>query len=145
MEGTNKNKKNVWKVIVGVAALVALIAAFLWVYTMYKEKPVEGTKSIVIEVVNKEGETTEYPLQTDAQFLLEAMREAEALGFSFVGKEDVYGVVVSEVNGETADFNVDNAYWSFNVNGEYCNYGISEQPVEDGDRFSIVYTVYAAE
>jgi hypothetical protein len=35
---------------------------------------------------------------------------------------------------------LDGAYWSFNVNGEYCNYGVSEQPVEDGDAFEIVYT-----
>ena len=26
------------------------------------------------------------------------------------------------------------------LNGEYCNYGISEQPVNDGDTFSIIYT-----
>ena len=29
----------------------------------------------------------------------------------------------------------------FYVNDEYCNYGVSEQPVEDGDKFSIVYTL----
>ena len=48
--------------------------------------------------------------------------------------------MINTVNGETADFNTDGAYWSFYVNGEYCNYGISEQPVEDGDAFQIIYT-----
>ena len=47
---------------------------------------------------------------------------------------------VKVVNGETADFNVDSAYWSVLVNGEYGNYGISQQPVHDGDVFTIAYT-----
>ena len=29
---------------------------------------------------------------------------------------------------------------SFTVNGEYGNYGVSEQPVYDGDVFTIAYT-----
>ena len=36
-------------------------------------------------------------------------------------------------------------YWSFYVNDEYCNYGIDSQPVHDGDKFRIEYTVSATE
>ena len=50
------------------------------------------------------------------------------------------GCMVTEVNGETAIYEENGAYWGFFVNGEYCNYGISDQPVNDGDAFSIVYT-----
>ena len=49
--------------------------------------------------------------------------------------------MVDTVNGEKAVFEKDGAYWGFSVNGEYCNYGISEQPVADGDAFEIAYTV----
>ena len=49
-------------------------------------------------------------------------------------------MMVDTVNGVRADYEADGAYWSFCVNGEYCNYGIDTQPVEDGDVFSIVYT-----
>lgn len=52
-----------------------------------------------------------------------------------------YGLAVNAVNGEVASFEENAAYWGFFVNGEYCNYGISEQPVNDGDAFQIVYTV----
>ena len=48
--------------------------------------------------------------------------------------------MVTEVNGETAIYEENGAYWAFFVNGEYCNYGISDQPVNDGDAFRIVYT-----
>ena len=103
------------------------------------EKPVAGSKEIVIEVVDNNQETTTYELKTDAEYLEQAMNEAEGLTFS--GTEGTYGLMIDTVNGVVADYNVDGAYWSFYVNGEYCNYGISEQPVEDGDAFQIVYTL----
>jgi len=64
----------------------------------------------------------------------------EAEGLTYSGTEGAYGLMIDTVNGETADYSVDASYWSFNVNGEYCNYGIDQQPVNDGDAFSIVYT-----
>lgn len=49
-------------------------------------------------------------------------------------------MMVETVNGVTADWNVDQSYWAFYVNGEYCNYGIEEQPVANNDTFQIVYS-----
>ena len=68
-----------------------------------------------------------------------AMEEAE--GLTFEGTESQYGLMVEVVNGEKVDFNVDKSYWGFYVNGDYCNYGIDTQPVEDGDAFKIEYTI----
>ncbi len=48
------------------------------------------------------------------------------------------------VNGLTADFTTGNAYWAIYVNGEYGSYGLSQQPVTDGDTYAIVYETYAA-
>ena len=97
-----------------------------------------GSKDITIEVVNKAAESTVYELSTDAEFLRQAMDEAE--GLTYDGTESEYGLMISTINGEVADFNVDGGYWSFYVNDEYCNYGIDTQPVMDGDAFAIVYT-----
>ena len=74
---------------------------------------------------------TTYELKTDAKYLKEAMDEAEGLEYS--GTEGQYGLMIDTVNGVRADYTLDGAYWSFYVNDEYCNYGISEQPIEDGD------------
>ena len=142
---TEGNKKKFsWKGIVGVVAFVVLIVAFAFCYNTFREKPVEGSKSIVIDVVNKAGDTAEYFLHTDAHYLQQAMDEAAEYGLTYVGDEGPYGLSVPEVNGEVADYNVDQSYWAFYVNDEYCNYGISTQPVEDGDTFSIVYTINSA-
>ena len=120
------------------AAFALLIAALAFVYTAFREKAVAGSKQIDIYVLNSAGEETLYRLKTDAEYLLGAMEEAE--GLTFEGTEGPYGMMITEVNGERAVYDENGAYWGFSVNGEYCNYGVSEQPVEDGDAFVIAYT-----
>ena len=127
------------KKIIGIVVVIVLIIALGALYFVFREKPVEGSKSITIEVINSKSESVVYELKTDAEFLRQAMEEAD--GLTFNGSESEYGLMVNEVNGEIADFSVNGAYWSFNVNGTYCNYGIDTQPVLDGDAFSIVYTL----
>ena len=126
------------KKLAGIAAIVVLIVGMLFVYNNFKEKPVEGSKAITIEVVNSAQESKRYELKTDVEYLAEAMEEVEEL--ELVTVDGPYGLVIEEVNGERAVYEEDNAYWSIMVNGEYGNYGISEQPVEDGDAFQLVYT-----
>lgn len=130
-----KNKK---KIIIGLVALVAVVVAFIAIYFIFREKPVEGSKEIVIKVVDSDEKVTTYELKTDAKYLKEAMDEAEGLTYS--GTEGDFGMMVDTVNGVRADYTLDGAYWSFLINDEYCNYGISEQLIEDGDVCSIVYT-----
>lgn len=131
-----KNAKN--KQILGVGIFVVLIAILALVFFNFREKPVAGSKEISIEVIDKEGESTTYELKTDAEYLQQAMDEAD--GLTYGGAETQYGFTVDTINGERADYTLDKAYWGFFVNDEYCNYGISSQPVNDGDAFQIVYT-----
>lgn len=132
-------------VVLGLIALLGLVAAFAVTYSMFREKPeaTEGAKSVTIEVVNKAQKTTRYEVNTDAGYLRQAMEEAGAKGLTFSGTESQYGMMVDTVNGEKTDYNVDGSYWAFYVNGEYCNYGIDTQPVDNGDVFSIRYTASA--
>lgn len=129
-------KKSV-KIILGVTGVVVLIAALVAVWMIFGAKPQTGAKEITIEVINSADESTLYELNTDAEYLRQAMDEAE--GLSYDGTESEYGIMINTVNGEVADYNVNGAYWSFYVNGEYCTYGIDTQPVADGDAFVIEY------
>lgn len=138
MKETKKLNK---KVILGLVALVAVLAILLGVYFTFGAKPVAGAKAITIEVVDNKQQTMVYKVQTDAEFLREAMNEAE--GLTFGGTESEYGLMLNTVNDITADYNVDGAYWSVMVNGEYGNYGIDTQPIEDGGTYQLVYTVWA--
>jgi len=133
---TEKKKLNK-KALIGVIIMVAVIAMMAVMFMTFRAKPVQGSKEIVIEVVDNAQKTTTYELKTDAEYLEQAMNEAEGLTYS--GTEGPYGLMIDTVNGVVADYSVDGGYWSFYVNGEYCNYGISEQPVLDGDVFTIKY------
>lgn len=133
----SKNKKTLLAVIV----FVVVVALLGGIYYFTKPATSEGEKQVNILVVSKNGDETSYEVQTDAEYLLGAMEDAEELGLTFEGDDGDYGLMVTTVNGETAIYAEDGAYWSFYVNGEYCEYGVSEQPVADGDEFEIQYTL----
>lgn len=135
-----EKKTNTKKIVAGVLALVVLIAVCAFAYVKFKPQAVEGAKTVMIEVVDDEGISAVYEVHTDAEYLLQVMEEAD--GLTFDGEEGDYGFTVYTVNDVTADFNTDGAYWSFYLNGEYCNYGVSEQTVNDGDEFAIKYEVF---
>ena len=127
------------KKFLAMALVAVLVAALALVYIAYSEKTVEGMKNVTIKVVMADETSTVYEVDTDGEYLIDAMNEAD--GLTFEGEEGIYGLSISTVNGVRADYTLDGAYWGFYVNGEYCNYGVSEQPIEDGDSFTIVYTM----
>lgn len=126
------------KILIAVGAFLATVAILVGIFIIFREKPVEGSKEITIEVINSKEKSKVYEIKTDAEYLRQAMDEAK--GLTYDGEDSQYGFAVYTVNGETADFSVDQSYWAFYVNGEYCSYGIDTQPVEDGDEFQIIYT-----
>lgn len=125
---------------IGIIVLDILIVVCVFAYVKFKPRTVEGAKTIMIQVIDDQNESTEYEVHTDAEYLLQAMEDVD--GLTFDGEEGDYGFTVYTVNDVTADFNTDGAYWSFYLNDEYCNYGVSEQPVNDGDEFMIRYEVF---
>ena len=126
------------KKILGLFAILVLICGFVFAYTTFKPETATGSKNITITVVNSKKEEKVYNHKTDALYLKEAMDEIDDLTYS--GTDGQYGLMVEIINGESAVYDKDKAYWSFYVNKEYCNYGIAEQPVNDNDAFEIVYT-----
>ncbi len=134
-------KDNKKPVIIGVVVLVALIAVFGIVFLVNKPAVSKGSKNIVVEVTGSAGDTKEYKLSTDEEYLKQALDElaANGSGFSYSGSEGDYGLMVDYVNEERADYTLDGAYWALYVNGEYGQYGADSQPVTDGDTYTWVY------
>lgn len=120
------------------AALIIAAAIFCGIYLVMRPGTAGGTKEITIEVVDKEQDSVLYRVKTDADYLRGALEETE--GLTVEGTESGYGLMVETVNGLTADFDADGAYWAFYVDGAYCNYGVDEQPLKDGQAYRIVYT-----
>lgn len=126
------------KKFLGIGAILLLAACMIFAYLTFAEQAVEGHKFVTIEVVDDAERTTTYEVHTDALYLQQAMEQTQGLSFAYA--DGAYGASVHTVNGVRADYTLDKAYWGFFVNGEYCSYGITQQPVEDGDIFRIVYT-----
>ncbi len=129
-----KEKSSKKGVMIGAAVLIVAVAAAALIYAFLGPKAQAGSKNVTIEVINSAGEQKSYSVVTDAQYLKEAMDDAEGLTYTVDS-----GNMVISVNGETADYAADHAYWAFYVQGEYCSYGITQQPVADGDVFTIEY------
>lgn len=122
-----------------IAALAATAVVILLVIlaVIFQPKPQSGDKSITVTITDDNGVDAVYEHNTDAEYLLEAVREIE--GLELQGEEGEYGFYINAVNGITADYSIDQSYWAIYVNGEYGSYGIESQPIADGDAFSIVY------
>ncbi|MDD4525826.1 MAG: DUF4430 domain-containing protein [Lachnospiraceae bacterium] len=128
------------RVLSGIALMAAMIALFALVYSKFGPKSDEGSKTYTLEVVDDTGSTASYSGRTDAESLSGIMDELVAEGnFTYDGSDSEYGLFISTVNGITADYDNDGAYWSIMVNGEYGQYGADSQPVSDGDDFELVY------
>ncbi len=126
------------KVALAAVILIAVAVVFGVIYMNFGPKTAEGAKQITVEVVDDAGNSQSYVTRTDAEYLRQALEEID--GLAVEGTESEYGLMVETVNGVTADYNADGAYWAFFVNDEYCNYGVDTQPVEDGQEYRIVYT-----
>ena len=139
MEKKQSDRK---KIIIGAVILVVLLAAFAVIYVVFGPKAAQGSREYILKVVDDNGETTEYTGHTDAEYLRGALEELEkADDLTIEGEESDYGLFIDTINGVTADYSKDKAYWALYVNGEYGNYGVDSQPLTDGDIYSLVYEI----
>ena len=88
----------------------------------------EGATQFVFTVVDKDGNETSFEIHTDKEIVGEALLELELIA----GDESEYGLYVKTVNGITADYDVDQTYWAFYVNGEYATSGVDTTAIEEG-------------
>ena len=88
----------------------------------------EGDKSFVTEVVDADGNTVKFTVQTNEKTVGEALQKLGVID----GEEGDYGLYIKTVNGTTADYNKDGVCWAFYVDGEYAMTGADMTDVVDG-------------
>lgn len=128
-----KNRK-VWLGIIALAAVVCLMAG-LWLGT--RPEAVEGSKTVTVEVVHKDASQKVFEYRTDAEYLGDLLLE-EGLAEGETGQ---YGLMISTVDGETADWSVDQGYWAIYIGTEYATTGADGIVLTDGGEYSLVYTI----
>jgi len=125
------------KLLLALGAVVALMALFAGVYAFTRPDAAAGDKTIVVEVVHKDTSAKTFIYETDEEFLGAVLLE-EGLVKGDAGQ---YGLYITEVDGEVADYNVDKGYWALYEEEEFATQGADTTPIQDGDRFRLVYTV----
>lgn len=100
------------------------------------DAPTEAAaKHITFRVTHDDGELKEFELETSRTTLAEVLidedlvkESAESAGF------------YDTVDGEVADWNVDEGWWCFYCNGEELMVGIEETELVDGAAYEAVFT-----
>lgn len=92
----------------------------------------EGQTKFTFTVVDKDGNETAFEIHTDKENVGDALLEHNLIA----GDESEYGLYVKTVNGITADYDVDQTYWAFYINGEYASTGVDSTKIEEGAAYS---------
>ena len=88
-------------------------------------------------VTNAAGESSTVTLEvTDGEKLSDALAEA-----GIISEEEAAAGFVTTVNGETADWDKDKAWWCLtDGTGEMTSVGVGEIELHDGDSYAFTYT-----
>ena len=96
----------------------------------------EGQTTFTFEATDDQKTVTTWLVHTDEKTVGAALL---AVGL-IQGTTGQYGLMVSQVNGTTADYDADKAYWAFYVDGEYATAGVDATNIEPGKTYCFVYT-----
>lgn len=92
----------------------------------------EGQTVFMFEVVDGEGNEQMFEVHTDKTTVGEALLDCQLIE----GEDSEYGLYVKTVNGVTADYDVDQTYWAFYVDGAYAQTGVDSTDVVEGSTYS---------
>ena len=130
-----KNKK----LVIAVIALALVVALMAGLYVSTRPQAVEGTKRVTVVIIHKDGTQKEFVYDTDAENLAQLLLEKE-LATGYTSEE--YGFTVESVDGVTADWAVDGAYWALYEGEEYATTSAAGIMLTDGGVYKLVYETF---
>lgn len=93
----------------------------------------EGAHSFTLEIVDGEGNTITATVQSDEETVGEALKALDIVQ----GDESEFGMYIKTVNGITADYDVDQTYWAFYVDGDYAQVSADMTAITDGSVYRL--------
>ena len=94
----------------------------------------EGNKTLTVEVKVEENSVV-FTIHTDKKTVGDALIEHDLIA----GDEGAYGLYVKVVNGITADYDIDQSYWAFYIDGEMAMTGVDGTDITEGTAYQLVY------
>lgn len=137
----NKNRRKKLLCLIGCIMLIAAMTLSLTgcgggtapESTTAQTEAVVGT-SFQVVVTGLDGEETSFDITTDKATVGEALVEKGLIA----GEDSEYGLYVTTVNGVTLDWDKDQKYWAFYIDGEYATTGVDSTNVTEGTVYSFV-------
>ena len=124
------------KIILGVVALVVVVAVLLGVYFVTRPDTVQGAKALTVTVVHGDGSEKVFDIHTDAEYLDDALLENSIVE----DNQTEWGLYIITADGETADESQEQ-WWCITKGGEMLMTGASETPIADGEAYELTLTV----
>ena len=131
-------KMNSMKKMLCLIGCVVLIAAMALTFTgcggnsTTTTTEADSKVSFTVVVTDPEGTETTFDVSTDKETVGEALLEEGLIA----GEDSDYGLYVTTVNGITLDWEKDQMYWAFYIDGEYAQTGVDSTNVAEGTVYS---------
>lgn len=106
----------------------------LWENAVYLQNKEFGEGRTTVEVeVKVDDQSVTFTIHTDKTTLADALLEHGLVS----GEDGAFGLYIKVVNGITADYDVDQSYWSLTKNGEMLMTGASGVNIADGEHYEL--------
>ena len=120
-----------------ISMLLALVMVFALTACGAKEEaPAADAVSFMVVVTDLDGNETAFEYSSNAASVGEAL-VTEGL---IEGHETEYGLYIDTVNGITADWDADQTYWAFYINGEYATTGVDGTEIVADTTYGLTLT-----
>ena len=97
----------------------------------------EGSVTFRFEVTDDTGTIKAWNVNTNHSIVGDALLEVGLIS----GDVGSLGLMVTEVNGLTADYMVNESWWAFYISGEFAMTGVDSTDIEFGRVYAFVYTI----
>lgn len=124
------------KSILSLLLLICLVGLLAGLYLSSRPEGREGLKSITVTVVHADKTEREFHFQSEKKFLGDLLLSKGVIK----GDSGPYGLYITEVDGEVADYSANKAYWALFDGDSYAAQGADTTPLTDGSHFRLVYT-----
>ena len=96
----------------------------------------EGNTVFRFEVTDDAQTVTSWNVHTNEMTVGAALLETGLIS----GDTSGFGLLVKEVNGITADYDVNQSWWAFYVDGEMAAAGVDSTDIEPGKTYAFIFT-----
>lgn len=126
------------KIILALVAFLAVVAVMVGIYFATRPQPdapnADAPKTITVIVTHKNGTEKTFTYETTETFL------GPVLYGEGLIEESASAGMFDTVDGEKADWSVDQSYWALYIGEDYATKGVDATPIYDGDQYRLVYT-----